>query len=177
MPRVTPESARCRPYPTTSFTMSRDSAPSDMHMPISWVRGATEYAITPQMPMAASSSANPANTPTKRERTRDWATAAATMESQMATLVSGRLEINLRNFGADFLCERLPVSLRCKISVVYGHGTCTNGKCRSSELTMFNALNFTPATTPITSRRIMSRELAMCLPTGFLPGRERSATV
>src|SRR5438128_1640144 len=46
-PTATPASARRRPDPTTIRCTSDESAPSAIRMPISRVRCATEYAVTP----------------------------------------------------------------------------------------------------------------------------------
>ena len=65
----------------------RDAAPSAMRMPISWVRWATPYEITPYTPMAASSSAMPPNTVSSMVLNRDWAIDSITPALHRAEVV------------------------------------------------------------------------------------------
>src|SRR5437773_11961581 len=129
------------------------------------------------MPMVARSMAKSGNSETNRVIMRGCATESLTMFSMLEIFEIGRLRSSSAILARTAGTSIDGLALERTSRVIDGYGICSTGTYSCSTLAEFRAVNFISATTPTTSRAMLSRDPTMCLPNGFWFGQKCLAAV
>jgi len=149
-------------------------APTAMRIPISWMRRDTEYEITPNTPLAASSSDIAANKASSKVRNLGCATELSRISDMVATAVTGR---SLSKFPTScrICCATLEAPREVlDTSTTPGNGACAKGTYIMGPGSWARATSRTSPTTPTISRGTLpfgGNPNASCLPSGSWLGK------